>query len=63
MVDLRAGDVNIVPHLKSASLLSVGQFTNFSCTAELSYNSAIIKKAHQPISKGYRSFCDGLWDI
>ena len=43
-IDTRAGEVNIVPHLRSASLLSVGQFTNFGCTAELSYNKAIIKK-------------------
>ncbi len=44
VIDSRAGDVNVVPHLKSASLLSVGQFTNFGCTAELYYNCAIIKK-------------------
>ena len=44
-IDTRAGEVNIVPHLHSASLLSVGQFTNFECTAELSYNKTIIKES------------------
>ena len=63
IVDKRAGDVNIVPQLSSASLLSVGQFTNFGCTAELSHSTAIIKKDHTPILTGYRNFRDGLWDV
>ena len=62
-IDTRAGEVNIVPHLRSASLLSVGQFTNFGCTAELSYNKAIIKKAQRHILHGTRNFQDGLWDV
>ena len=52
IVDKRAGDVNIVPQLSSASLLSVGQFTNFGCTAELLHSTAIIKK--RSYSNSYR---------
>ena len=44
IVNKNAGEVKIVPQLASASLLSVGQFTNFGCTAELSRTTAIIKK-------------------
>ena len=63
VVNPLAGEVSIVPHLQSVSLLSVGQFTDHGCTAEMSYNFARIKKAQQTILHGYRNFKDDLWDI
>ena len=63
IVPVAAGEASIVPNLRSASLLSVGQFTDFGCTAELSYRYALIKKAQQIILRGYRNFKDGLWDV
>ena len=62
-IDKLAGEVNIVPNLKSASLLSVGQFTDHGCTAELSQHEAEIKKDQHVLLHGRRNFHDGLWDI
>ena len=62
-IDVLAGEVSIVSHLQSASLLLVGQFTDYGCTAELAYNVAKIKKDRQVLLQGQRNLRDGLWDV
>ena len=55
--------VNILPKLSSASLLSVGKFTDAGCEAHFTKNEAIILKDNKPILKGIRNKRDGLYDI
>ena len=52
-------EVNIVPKLTSASLLSVGKFMDDGCEAYFTKDRAIILKANKPILQGFRNVTDG----
>ena len=54
---------HILNDLKSATLLSAGQFCDDNCTVILKKTQAIIQKDDKTILQGPRNKKDGLWDI
>ena len=55
--------VRVLPHLKSASLLSLGQICDDDCNVLLNKKHLHVFKHNQPLIHGYRNPHDGLWDI
>ena len=55
--------VNILPQLKTTSLLSVGKLVDDGCTAQVTKNKAIIYKNKKSILQGKRNLKDGIYDI
>ena len=58
-----AKTAHIFPHLKSASLVSLGQLCDNDCVVILNKNEIIVKKKNKTVLKGHHNFTDGLWDI
>jgi len=53
----------VLPQLKSASLLSLGQLCDDGCDVLLHKNNLYAMKDKEIILKGFRNKTDGLWDI
>ena len=53
----------MLPHLKSASLISLGQLCNDNCNIVLNKTKLFVLKNNQLLLQGYRNNQDGLWDI
>ena len=53
----------IIPNLKSASLISIGQLCDDGCTAVLDKKDLTVVKKETVILRGKRNKLDGLWDI
>ena len=53
----------ISPGLKRASLISIGQLCDDSCTVLLNKRKMLAIKENQIILEGNRNYSDGLWDI
>ena len=58
-----AKDALILPQLKSASLISIGQLCNDDCTVFLNKEQLLAIKNNKIVLKGIRNHHDGLWDI
>ena len=54
---------NILPGLKSSSLLSLGNFCNDGCKVILRKNDCHVIKDNEVVLSGIRNKHDGLWDI
>ena len=54
---------NILPSLKSASLVSLGQLCDDNCTVALHKNKIEVFKNKVKLLQGPRNMHDGLWDI
>ena len=54
---------NILPNLKSASLVSLGQLCDDNCDIALNKKSIRVYKNNKEIMQGPRNYSDGLWDI
>ena len=59
----KATTTHILPNLKSASLLSMGQLCDDGCKIELTKEKINISKKNRVILQGTRNQEDGLWDI
>ena len=59
----RAKKAIILPGLKSASLISIGQLCDDNCTVLLNKRKLLAIKEKQVILEGSRNYSDGLWDI
>ena len=55
--------VNILPQLKTTSLLSVGKLVDKGCVVKFTKNNAKIYKNNKSILQGKRNLKDGLYDI
>ena len=55
--------VNILPQLKTTSLLSVGKLVDDGCVAQFTKNKATIYKNNKTILQGKINLKDGLYDI
>ena len=53
----------IIPNLKSASLISIGQLCDDGCTAVMDKKDLAVVKKNTVILRGKRNKMDGLWDI
>ena len=53
----------ILPGLKSASLISIGQLCDDDCDVLLNKTKLVAIKDNKIILKGTRNYSDGLWDI
>ena len=53
----------VYPHLKSESLLSIGQLCDDGCVAVFDKEKLNIYKQKELILKGIRNKQDGLWDV
>ena len=53
----------VLPHLKSANLISLGQLCNDNCTILLTKHQLHTIKEGKEILQGYQNLSDGLWDI
>ena len=53
----------IVPELRSFSLLSLDQFSDYECDILLSKKKMYVIKDNELILQGTRKKLDGLWDI
>ena len=53
----------IYPHLKSESLLSIGQLCDDGCTAVFDKENLNIYKQNDLVLRGNRNKQDGLWDV
>ena len=53
----------VLPQLKSASLISLGQLCDNKCTILLDKKKISVYKDNKVIINGYRNPIDGLWDI
>ena len=62
-LSMGAKTVHILPNLKSASLLSMGQLCDDGCEITLTNKNIKVNKNDKTILKGYRNRHDGLWDI
>ena len=58
-----AQKVTILPHLKSSSLISLGQLCDDNCQILLTKKNLFAMKNEKLILQGYRNYSDGLWDI
>jgi hypothetical protein len=58
-----ARNTSVLPHLKSASLISLGQLCNDNCNVVLNKKKLFVFKDNKLILRGYRNNQDGLWDI
>jgi len=58
-----AKTVNILPELKSSSLLSLGQLCDDNCQVLLQKQDLRVFKNNKTIIKGKRNLTDGLWDV
>lgn len=58
-----ATKAHVLPHLRSASLLSLGQLCDNDCEVTLTKKDISIKKDKKLILQGHRNLNDGLWDI
>ena len=58
-----AKTVPLFPHLRSASLVSLGQLCDDDCVVILDKNKIIVKKDNKIALKGHHNPTDGLWDI
>ena len=54
---------HILPGLKSASLISLGQLCNNDCIIHLTKKTLHVFKHKKLILTGYRNLNDGLWDV
>ena len=59
----RASTAMILPSLKSASLISIGQLCDDNCEVFLNKTSLVAVKNDDIILEGIRNPTDGLWDI
>ena len=59
----RAKKASILPGLKSASLISIGQLCDDGCDVLLNNKKLLAIKEHKIILEGTRNYSDGLWDI
>ena len=59
----QAKTANILPHLQSASLISLGQLCDDDCTVILDKYSLTATKNGQVVLTGTRNPQDGLWDV
>ena len=55
--------VNILPHLKTVSLLSVGKLVDDGCVAQITKNCALICRNKKLLLKGKQNMEDGLYDV
>jgi hypothetical protein len=53
----------VLPQLKSASLISLGQLCDDDCTVELTKTDLKVRKNNKLVLSGTRNESDGLWDI
>ena len=53
----------IIPNLKSASLISIGQLCDDGCTAVMDKKDLAVVKKNTVILRGKKNKMDGLWDI
>ena len=53
----------ILPGLKSASLILIGQLCDDNCDVFLNKNTLLVVKDKEVILEGTRNQADGLWDI
>jgi hypothetical protein len=58
-----ARNATILPHLKSASLISLGQLCNDNCDIFLNKTKLFVLKNNELLLQGFRNKQDGLWDI
>ena len=63
MLSPRAKQAHVLPKLKSASLLSLGQLCDDDCEITLTKHDISVKKNEKTILHGQRNQTDGLWDI
>ena len=54
---------NVLPSLKSASLILLGQLCNDDCNISLDKRAIKVYKNNKKILQGPRNYTDGLWDI
>ena len=55
--------VHIIPGIKTASLISLGQLCDDNCIVELRKEAMNVTKNDKIILRGTRNHLDGLWDI
>ena len=53
----------ILPQLKSASLISIGQLCDDNCDVHLNKTKLVAIKNDKVILEGTGNYVDGLWDI
>ena len=58
-----ATTAHVLPNLKSASLLSMGQLCDDDCIVTLDKSKMTVEKNNKIILEGTRNINDGLWDI
>ena len=59
----QAQQARVLPGLKSATLISLGQLANDGCISILNDSKLHVIKEGEPILQGYRNPSDGLYDI
>ena len=59
----KAKQALVLPHLKSSSLISLGQLCDDNCNISLDKKDMLVYKDKKLIMRGYRNKSDGLWDI
>jgi hypothetical protein len=63
LLSTKATKTAILPKLKSANLISLGQLCDDGCTITLDQDTIQVTKNNTTILKGIRNQKDGLWDI
>ena len=63
LLSTKATKTAILPKLKSANLISLGQLCDDGCTITLDQDTMKVTKNNTTILKGIRNQKDGLWDI
>ena len=58
-----AKNAMILPQLKSASLISIGQLCDDDCEVHMNRTKLVAVKNDEIILEGTRNYADGLWDI
>ena len=59
----KATTAHVLPHLKSASLLSMGQLCDDDCNVILNKEKMTVIKNNRVVMQGKRNKQDGLWDV
>ena len=58
-----AQTAQILPMLKSSSLISIGKLCDDNCQVNFTKHKMSVNKDKETILTGYRNYSDGLWDI
>ena len=59
----KANKAHILPNLRSASLLSMGQLCDDNCVVTLDKQNMFVTKNNEIVLRGKRNKFDGLWDV